>query len=83
MVRRSSAVLLVLCALFPVSARAQTVQDELALIRDATIREQAGDFAQAELLLGRVLKQNPQSLSALLSLERVLRMENKLRLLIP
>ena len=57
--------------------------DELTLIRDATVREQAGDFAGAEQLYTRILSQNPQSLSALLSLERVLRMEGKVKDLVP
>lgn len=57
--------------------------DELTLIRDATAREQAGDFEDAEQILERILKQNPQSLSAMLALERVLRIEGKLKDLIP
>lgn len=54
-------------------------EGELALIAAATDREQSGDYAAAEQILARVLAQNPQSLSALLSIERVLRMENKLK----
>ena len=56
-------------------AHAQVKPDELTLVRDATVREQAGDFAGAQKILESILKENPQSLSALLSLERVLRVQ--------
>lgn len=69
--------------LLPVALQAQGVADELSLIRDATVREQAGDFAGSRQILQRILAQNPQSLSALLALERVLRMEGRLKDLIP
>ena len=51
--------------------------DELSIIRDATVKEQAGDFAGAEQLL------DPQSLSALMALERVMRIENRVKELVP
>jgi tetratricopeptide (TPR) repeat protein len=67
----------------PVTVRAQGAADELKLIRDATAREQAGDFAGAHQILDRLLKNDPQSLSGLLALERVVRMEGRLKDLIP
>ncbi|MGQ0813578.1 MAG: tetratricopeptide repeat protein [Gemmatimonadota bacterium] len=78
-------VLLSLLLLSPAVAFAQEqpVTDELALLRDASAREVAGDFAGSRLILERILKLNPQSLSALLSYERVLRMEGRLADLIP
>jgi tetratricopeptide (TPR) repeat protein len=81
---RTSAVLLALLLALPLTAVAQQAgADELALIRDATAREVAGDFAGARQILERILKQNPQSLSALLSFERVLRMEGRVKDIIP
>lgn len=80
--RNSLALVLVLVLGLAAHASAQQV-DELALIRDATAREQAGDFAGSRQILERILRSNPQSLTALLSLERVLRMEGSLQDLIP
>jgi tetratricopeptide (TPR) repeat protein len=74
------AVAVALCA---PSAQAQVRQDEILLVRDATVREQAGDFTGAQRILENILKGNPQSLSALLSLERVLRVQGKLVELLP
>jgi tetratricopeptide (TPR) repeat protein len=65
------------------SAFSQVRQDEILLVRDATMREQAGDFAGAQRILEGILKANPQALSAMLSLERVLRMQGNLELLLP
>jgi Tfp pilus assembly protein PilF len=65
------------------SVQAQVRQDEIKLVRDATLREQAGDFGGAQLILENILKNNPQSLSALLSLERVLRLQGRLEVLLP
>ena len=64
-------------------AHAQDKPDELTLVRDATVREQAGDFAGAQKILERILAENPQSLSALLSLERVLRVQGKIAAVLP
>jgi outer membrane protein assembly factor BamD (BamD/ComL family) len=64
-------------------ANAQVRQDEVLLVRDATVREQAGDFAGAQRILENILKGNAQSLSALLSLERVLRVQGRLADLLP
>jgi predicted negative regulator of RcsB-dependent stress response len=70
--------------LLPALLRAQQpAVDELTLIREATAREIAGDFAGSRQILERILKQNPQSLSALLSFERVLRMEGRVKDIIP
>ncbi len=62
---------------------AQVVVDELPLIREATNHEQAGDFEGAQRILQGVLEKNPNSLTALLTLERVLRIEGRLADLIP
>jgi hypothetical protein len=76
------AVLFALSGAFtPLSA--QVRQDELLLIREATVKEQTGDFAGSQRILENILKGNPQSLSALLSLERVLRVQGKLSMLMP
>ena len=64
-------------------AHAQGKPDELTLVRDATVREQAGDFAGAQKILETILKENPQSLSALLSLERVLRVQGRIAAVLP
>lgn len=64
-------------------AQGQVRQDELLLVRDATVKEQTGDFAGAQRILENILKGNSQSLSALLSLERVLRVQGKLVELLP
>ena len=80
---RIKVALLAVALAFPGSAPAQIPVDELQLIRDAAAREAAGDFAGARQILDRLLKGNPQSLSGLLSLERVLRMEGRLKDLVP
>ena len=64
-------------------AQSQVRQDEVLLVRDATVREQVGDFVGSQRILEGILKANPQSLSALLSLERVLRVQGKLADLLP
>lgn len=64
-------------------AAAQARPDELMLVRDATVKEQAGDFAGAQRVLEGILKTNPQSLSALLSLERVLRVQGNVAAILP
>jgi tetratricopeptide (TPR) repeat protein len=56
---------------------------ETQLLRDAVARETAGDLRGAEASLRLILNRNPQSLSALLSLERVLKMQNRLGDVIP
>lgn len=77
------AVALLLLLGLPAGAGAQSPAEELVQIRDATMRETAGDFAGARRILDRVLQNNPQSLSGLLSMERVLRMEGRLHDLVP
>jgi tetratricopeptide (TPR) repeat protein len=51
---------------------------ELTRLREAAARETAGDFAAAEAMVAGVLESNPQSLTALLSLERVLKLQGRL-----
>jgi tetratricopeptide (TPR) repeat protein len=47
------------------------------------VREQAGDFAGAEQILGSLLQRDPQSLTGLIALERVMRIENRVKELVP
>ncbi len=56
---------------------------EIQRLREATVREQAGDFAGAQKILEGILHNNAQSLSGLLALERVLRVQGKLEVLLP
>lgn len=51
--------------------------DELSRIRQAAALEEAGDFAGAEKLVRQVLDGNPTSLSALLTLERLLTLQGR------
>lgn len=62
-----------------VELRAQTAgTDEVELLRDAAVRESRGDLAEAETLLRRILETRTASVPALLSLERVLRIQGRL-----
>lgn len=62
-----------------VELRAQTAgTDEVELLRDAAVRESRGDLAEAETLLRRILDTRTASVPALLSLERVLRIQGRL-----
>jgi hypothetical protein len=65
----------------PADARAGTA--ELDRLRDAGIREAAGDVPGAEALVRRVLRDNPRSLSALMALERLLALQGRLDDLLP
>src|SRR5690606_33898560 len=56
---------------------------EIQRLREAAAREAAGDLEGAERNLRSVLDQRPGSLSALLSLERVLRMQGRVEGVIP
>lgn len=82
MLRRSSILAALMVLLSVLSLHAQDTT-ELTLLRDATVREQAGDFNAAEQLYARILRANPQSLSALISMERILRMQGKPKDLLP
>lgn len=62
---------------------AEAIDRELRALRGATALEAAGDLAGAEAALRAILTDHPQSLSALLSLERVLAMQGKTAQLIP
>lgn len=57
--------------------------DEVALLREASVREAAGDLAGAEASLRRILEVRPASVPALLAMERVLRVQGRLEELIP
>lgn len=72
--------------LAPGAAHAQVAAaptDETALLREAAALETAGDLAGAERLLRSVLSATPTSLSALISLERILAMQGNTQALIP
>lgn len=56
---------------------------ELHLLRGATAREAVGDLAGAEELLREALRRQPGSISAILSLERVLRKAGRAEALVP
>lgn len=76
------------CALlFAGPAAAQQINgqggQEIQLLREAAARESAGDLANAERILRSVLDRRPTSLSALLSLERVLRIQGRVEEVIP
>lgn len=57
--------------------------DEIRMLRQAAAREAAGDLAGAERILHTILEGHPASLSALLALEDLLRMQGRLEELIP
>lgn len=68
----------------PAGAGAQAESsEEVALLRDASIREAAGDLAGAERTLGEILRKRPSSVPALLAMERVLRVQGRLESLVP
>src|SRR5690606_13601487 len=56
---------------------------EIRLLREAAARETAGDLESAERILRSVLERRPASLSALLSLERILRLQGRVAEVIP
>ena len=72
-------------ALFTASgAAAQEFRsEELQQLRDAAMKESAGDLGGAEAMLRSILEKNPTSLSAVLSLDRVLRMQGRVEQGIP
>lgn len=73
----------------PVRARAQQPSDtaglgrEMALLHEAGEDENAGRLADAEKVYDQILKERPGSLSALLSLDRLLRIEGRMQDMIP
>jgi tetratricopeptide (TPR) repeat protein len=74
---------MIACAATSTVAAQASVSSEILLLRDAVSRETAGDFRGAESILVGILNRNPQSLPAILSLERVLKLQNRLGDLIP
>ncbi len=56
---------------------------EIRLLQEAAALEAAGDYAGAERVVRAVLEDRPTSLSAILSLERLLRVQGRLEELIP
>jgi len=56
---------------------------EIQQLREAAVREAAGDLEGAERSLRSVLERRPTSVSALLSLERILRIQGRLAEIIP
>lgn len=74
----------VVCACVVSHAAAQApLLSEIQQLRDAVVRESAGDLRGAEKILLGILARNPQSLPAILSLERVLKIQARLEDLIP
>lgn len=67
----------------PVVAAQAESADEVELLRQASVREAAGDLRGAESSLREILKKRPSSVPALLALERVLRVEGRLEDLVP
>jgi hypothetical protein len=65
----------------PADDRAGTA--ELDRLRDAGVREAAGDVAGAEAVVRGVLQDNPRSLSALMALERLLALQGRQDDLLP
>lgn len=57
--------------------------EEMQQLRDASAREAAGDLEMAERLLRSSLDRNPLSLTALMSLERLIRMRGRVEELLP
>ncbi len=62
---------------------APTRLSDVELLQQAEVRENAGDFPAAELLYQQILDRDPASLSALLGLQRLLRVDAKLPDMIP
>lgn len=79
------AVLLVSALAAPLAAQEDraSVAAEVELLRSAAALEQVGDLAGAEAAYRRILESRPASLSALISLERILRVENRVVELLP
>jgi hypothetical protein len=76
----------VLAAGVPAVAHAQgnaAASDELTLLQEAGALETAGDLEGSERVLRSILTMTPTSLSALISLERILAMQGKTADLIP
>ncbi len=63
--------------------QASAIDDELAALRVAMERERRGDLAGADSALRAILDHNAQSLSALISLERILAVEGRTAQLLP
>lgn len=71
--------------LFTVSGTAaqEFRSEELQQLREAATKESAGDLGGAEAMLRAILEKNPTSLSAVLSLDRVLRMQGRVEQSVP
>src|SRR5262245_63416626 len=74
--------MLALCVASPLAAQSSG-NSEIQLVRDAVAKESAGDLHGAELVLRSILDNNPQSLPAMLSLERILKIEGHLGDIVP
>ncbi|HEX6132339.1 MAG TPA: hypothetical protein VFZ24_00060 [Longimicrobiales bacterium] len=94
-VHRRTAVLLCAVAVAAVApsahaqrtARGQAAQaqlmSELGRLRQAASAEAAGNYAEAERIVGEVLRANPASLSGLLAMERLLTQQSRLVEILP
>lgn len=67
----------------PPQQPASSLDDELAALRAAMELERRGDLAGADSALRAILDGSPQSLSALISLERILAVEGRTEQLLP
>ncbi len=74
--------MLALCGSAPLTAQSSGAS-EIQLVRDAVAKESAGDLHGAGIVLRSILDKNPQSLPAMLSLERVLKIEGRLGDIVP
>lgn len=67
----------------PVDPSHQQLLTELGRLREAATKETSGDLAGAETIVREVLEANPTSLSALLTLERLLGQQGRLAEVVP
>jgi tetratricopeptide (TPR) repeat protein len=75
--------MLALCAAATNAAAQGSGASEIQAVRDAVTKEIAGDLRGAGDILRAVLDKNPQSLPAMLSLERILKIEGRLGDIVP
>jgi tetratricopeptide (TPR) repeat protein len=65
------------------TAAQQEPLNEVELLKEELAKEAAGDMAGAQRILTRILDANPGSLSAIIALERLARIQNELPSIIP
>jgi tetratricopeptide (TPR) repeat protein len=82
-VKLSALLMLALCAAATNAAAQSSGASEIQAVRDAVAKETTGDLRGAGDILRNVLDKNPQSLPAMLSLERILKIEGRLGDIVP